>query len=35
LAIDDGVAIQKVSYPKLRERLLGDRQVLEWKAPKR
>jgi hypothetical protein len=32
LAIDDGVPVQKVSYPKLRERLLKDGQVLEYKA---
>lgn len=32
LAIDDGVLVQKVSYPKLRERLLADRQVLEWEG---
>jgi hypothetical protein len=34
-AIDDGVPVQKVSYPKLRERLLRDRQVLDWTGPKR
>jgi hypothetical protein len=35
LAIDDQVAVQEVSYPKLRERLLRDRQVLDWPAPGR
>ncbi|HYF34393.1 MAG TPA: FAD-dependent oxidoreductase, partial [Prosthecobacter sp.] len=32
-AIEDGVPVQKVSYPKLRERLLKDGQVLEYKGP--
>jgi hypothetical protein len=32
-AIDDKVDVQKVDYPKLRERLLRDKQVLAWKAP--
>ncbi len=31
LALDDGVAVQKVDYAKLRARLLADGQVLEWK----
>jgi hypothetical protein len=30
-AIDDKVPVQKVNYKKLRERLLADNQVLEWK----
>ena len=34
IAIDDGVPVQQVSYLKLRERLLADRQVLDWRAPK-
>jgi hypothetical protein len=34
IAIDDGVPVQQVSYAKLRERLLADQQVLEWRAPK-
>ena len=34
LAIDDGVSVQQVSYAKLRERLLRDRQVLSWSRPK-
>jgi len=34
-AIDAKVAIQKVDYPKLRARLLEDKQVLEWTGPKR
>src|SRR5207244_5579633 len=32
LAIDAGVDVQKVSYPKLRARLLADKQVLDWTA---
>jgi hypothetical protein len=34
-AIDAGVAVQDIDYEKLRERLLADRQVLEWTGPKR
>lgn len=30
IAIDDKVPVQKVDYKKLRERLLGDKQVLVW-----
>jgi hypothetical protein len=30
LAIDAGVPVQRVSYSALRERLLLDRQRLEW-----
>jgi hypothetical protein len=30
-AIDEGVAVQAVDYPKLRARLLADGQVLEWR----
>ncbi|MDZ4289367.1 MAG: FAD-dependent oxidoreductase, partial [Prosthecobacter sp.] len=33
LAIDGGVPVQKVNYPKLRERLLKDGQVLDYKGP--
>jgi hypothetical protein len=33
LAIDNNIAVQAVDYPKLRERLLADKQVLEWKGP--
>jgi hypothetical protein len=34
IAIDDGNAdVQAVSYPKLRARLLADKQLLEWVAP--
>jgi hypothetical protein len=33
LAIDQGVAAQDVDYAKLRERLLADRQILEWNPP--
>ncbi|MBM3888523.1 MAG: hypothetical protein FJ388_05280 [Verrucomicrobia bacterium] len=35
VAIDDGVRVQKVDYPKLRERLLKDEQMSEWKHPLR
>ena len=31
LGIDDEVPVQKVSYEKLRARLLADKQILEWK----
>ena len=30
-AIDDGVSVQQVDYAKLRERLLAEKQILEWK----
>ncbi len=33
-AIDEKVSVQKIDYAKLRERLLADKQVLEWKGPK-
>ena len=33
-AIDDNIDIQKVDYTKLRERLLADKQVLEWRGPR-
>ena len=32
LAIDDGVPVQQVDYAKLRDRLLADKQVLQWQA---
>ncbi len=32
IAIDDNVDVQKVDYAKLRERLIADKQVLEWKG---
>ncbi len=32
MAIDGNGAVQDVDYPKLRERLLADGQVLEWKG---
>jgi hypothetical protein len=35
LAIDGKVSVQKVDYPKLRARLLADKQVLEWPVPSR
>lgn len=33
--IEAGVAVQDVSYDRLRERLLADGQVLEWTGPSR
>lgn len=33
-AIDAKVSIQKIDYPKLRERLLADKQVLDWTGPR-
>src|SRR5215207_6692365 len=35
MAIDTGTSVQKIDYPKLRERLLADKQVLVWTGPKR
>jgi hypothetical protein len=35
LAIDGGTSVQKVDYPRLRERLLADKQVLAWTGPQR
>ena len=35
LAIDDKIDVQNVPYAKLRERLLADKQVLEWKPAKK
>lgn len=35
LAIDAGVTVQKLDYAQLKERLLADKQVLEWTGPKR
>jgi len=35
MALDDGLAVQDVEYAKLRERLVGDGQVVEWKKPER
>jgi hypothetical protein len=34
-ALDDGVAVQDVPYPKLRAQLLSDRQILEYTGPRR
>ena len=34
LALDDQVPVQQVNYPRLRERLLMDKQVLEWQNRK-
>jgi hypothetical protein len=33
LALDAGTTVQDVPYPRLRERLLADGQILEWKKP--
>ena len=33
-AIEENVAVQKIDYAKLRERLLADKQILEWKVVK-
>ncbi len=33
MAIEDGVAVQRVDYAKLRARLLADGQLLEWTKP--
>ncbi len=33
MAIDGNVAVQKIDYAKLKERLLADRQILTWDAP--
>ncbi len=35
LAIDAGVSVQAVSYDKLKERLLADKQKLAWAGPKK
>ena len=34
-AIDENVPVQRIEYPKLRERLLADKQILVWTGPKR
>ncbi len=34
LALDAKVPVQKIDQAKLRERLLADKQVLEWTQPK-
>jgi hypothetical protein len=33
LAIDEGTDVQKVEYAKLKERLLADKQLIEWTGP--
>lgn len=33
LAIDSKLAVQDVDYARLRERLLADQQILDWKGP--
>lgn len=33
MAIDEGIAVQDVDYAKLRDKLLADKQVLEYTAP--
>jgi FAD dependent oxidoreductase len=32
LAVDGNTSVQRVNYPKLRERLLADKQILKWDA---
>jgi len=34
LAIDGQVSVQQVSYEMLQQRLLADKQVLEYKRPR-
>jgi hypothetical protein len=33
MAIDKGISVQKVPYAKLREKLIADKQMLEWTGP--
>ena len=33
IAIDDNLDVQIVPYAKLRQRLLADKQIIEWTAP--
>ena len=33
LALDSGVTVQQVDYPKLQRRLIADGQVLDWQQP--
>jgi hypothetical protein len=35
MAIDAKIDVQAVDYPKLREKLLADKQVLDWSGPRR
>lgn len=35
LALDEGVPVQQLSYPRLRARLLADGQMLDWPPPRR
>jgi thioredoxin reductase len=35
MAIDSNIAVQKVPYDKLKERLLADKQTLVWTGPKK
>jgi hypothetical protein len=35
LAMEDHIAVQEVDYRKLRERLLRDKQILDWTGPRR
>ncbi|HYF37245.1 MAG TPA: FAD-dependent oxidoreductase [Prosthecobacter sp.] len=34
LAVKQGVSLQDVPYPALKERLLAEKQILEWNAPR-
>lgn len=33
MAVDDNVDVQKVRYPKLHDRLVADKQIVEWTGP--
>jgi len=35
MAIDGNTSVQRVDYPRLKERLLADKQVLAWTGPQR
>jgi hypothetical protein len=35
MALDESIPVQEVGYEKLRSRLIGDGQVLEWKPDAR
>jgi hypothetical protein len=35
MAIDENTALQDVNYPRLRERLLADGQILDWKGARK
>lgn len=35
LSLEADVAVQRISYPRLREKLLADGQILQWTGPRR